>query len=54
LRDWDTTLERREVHLSTHATRLAMDQFDKKPIFPIEIMVTVAINVVLVLLSLPT
>jgi hypothetical protein len=45
--DWG----RCEVHLSTHATRRAMDPFDKKPIFPIEIMVTVAINVVVVLLG---
>jgi len=28
-----------------------MDPFDKKPIFPIEILITVAINVVVVLLG---
>lgn len=33
------------------ATRLAMDPFDKKPILPVEVMITVAINVAVVMLG---
>jgi hypothetical protein len=40
-----------ELFQSANATRLAMDPFDKKPILPVEIMITVAINVVVVLLG---
>jgi hypothetical protein len=51
LQDWDMLRVLRISFQSASATRLAMDPFDKKPILPIEIMITVAINIVVVTLG---
>jgi hypothetical protein len=51
LQDWDMVRVLRSSFQSASATRLAMDPFDKRPILPIEIMITVAINIVVVTLG---
>jgi hypothetical protein len=51
LQDWDMVRVLRSSFQSASATRLAMDPFDKKPILPIEIMITVAINIVVATLG---
>jgi hypothetical protein len=36
--------------ISASAVGLAMDRFDKKPILPVEVMITLAINIVVAVL----